>query len=110
MAKTARTRIVNVRPKAGNVVVFENPRIQRGRDVSERLSRAGKRMSEAFPDDMAGYTIVAWDTQGGWHSAMCTNNTFMSEGIAIEFARTCLLRRLAEDDTIERLGYDPDAC
>lgn len=108
MSRVARLRIRNVRPKAGNVVVLQNPRIERTNAMCDTVRRHAKDIAEHFSDDFAGYYIVAWDSRGQWTSAARIDRSVMSEGMAIEFVRSCLLRRQTEDDTIERLGWDPD--
>lgn len=107
--RVARTRIVNVRPKAGNVVVFQNPRAERTRLFCDAITRHGRSIADGWKDDLAGYYIVAWDSAGRWTSASRVDRSVMSEGLAIEFVRSCLLRRQIEEDTLERLGYDPEA-
>ena len=109
MSRAARVRIVNVRPKAGNLVVLQNPRAERTAHICKTIQRHAGVIARDFEDDFAGYYIVAWNSTGGWASGSRIDRSVMSEGMAIELVRSCLLRRQAEDDTIERLGYDPTA-
>jgi hypothetical protein len=106
----ARTRIVNVQPKAGNVVLLENLRQQDSRYIQDKLLEEARRLSDQWGDNLAGFVVFTWDFQGAWDKAEALSNDGPFVGMAaLQFMHNALMAQIIAEGTAKRLGYDPEA-
>ncbi len=104
----AHCRVTRIRMKAGGAEVRV---IDGGRrsDLPATLVRHAGELAACFPNDMAGYLIIAWDFLGAFNrgTRLHAESPF-SYRFLPGFVSEALRRDVVKDDVLKFLGVDPD--
>lgn len=84
--------------------VFKNDRdIKIARGVQRSLFDTARYVKREWGDGLRGYSLIAWDKEGGIITAIKVEPSFISRQLVPTLTADALNRHLAEDNTLDTL-------